>query len=166
LWVSPILPFTTEEAWHSWKSKTSSSSSLHLLDLNPAHKNLVSSNPEDYISNIVFDTNKEVQKSLESAKEKEVVGQPLESWISCYVGEDEKELLDKSKDHLAAIFNVSGVDVGLLEEYRDEIHPFSNKQEKIVISVAKSSFNKCPRCWLFVKENDDEKICKRCINAI
>ncbi len=166
LWVSPILPFTTEEAWHSWKSKTSSSSSLHLLDLNPAHKNLVSSNPEDYISNIVFDINKEVQKSLESAKEKEVVGQPLESWISCYVGEDEKELLDKSKDHLAAIFNVSGVDVGLLEEYRDEIHPFSNKQEKIVISVAKSSFNKCPRCWLFVKENDDEKICKRCINAI
>jgi len=166
LWISPILPFTTEEAWHSWKGKMSSSSSVHLIDLDSSQKSLANSNPEKYISNIVFEINKEVQKSLESAKEEGVVGQPLESWVTCYVDAEEKYLLDKNREHLASIFNVSGVTVSLLSEYRDEIHPFSSKQEKIVISVSKSSFSKCPRCWLFVKENNDDEICKRCINAL
>ena len=160
------MPFTTEESWHSWKNKPSSESSIHFVDLDPSDKYFAKFNSGTYINDAVFKIAKEVQKAIEIAKEKEVISQPLESWITCYVNEDEKDALVASKPYLNGIFNVSGVDINLLDDYREEIHPFSSKQEDIVISVSKSHFEKCPRCWLFVKENESNEICNRCIKAI
>ena len=166
VWISPILPFTTEESWHSWKNKPTSESSIHLVNLDSNDKHFAKFQSNTYIDEVVFKIAKEVQKAIETAKEKEVIAQPLESWITCYVNEEEREALLESKPYLNGIFNVSGVDVGLLDDYRDEIHPFSSKQENMVISVSKSHFEKCPRCWLFVKENESNEICNRCIKAI
>ena len=166
IWISPILPFTTEESWHSWKNKPTSESSIHLVNLDSSDKHFAKFQSNTYINEVVFKVAKEVQKAIEVAKEKEVISQPLESWITCYVNEEERNALVESQAYLNGIFNVSGVDVNLLDDYRDEIHPFSSKQENMVVSVSKSHFEKCPRCWLFVKENESNEICNRCIKAI
>ncbi len=67
------------------------------------------------------------------------------------------------KDEMAEFFNISLICDSLEGKVLDEFHV--GEDERFVIKIKKSSLNKCPRCWRYLSENENE-LCNRCKEVI
>jgi isoleucyl-tRNA synthetase len=166
--IAPILSHTAEEAWQV----------------------LISEHEQDYPESIFLDRFSEIPeqwnnpavnlewekivnlrnivlKSIEEAKGKGIVKDPLESEV--IIKASKKEITDflKSRiNELKEYFIVSRVDV--VEEKISEGMDFLDG--KIEVSVTRAAGDKCVRCWLVSEavgqHKDHPLLCERCIGIV
>jgi isoleucyl-tRNA synthetase len=155
--MAPILPFTTEEAWESMPDFERKNESVH-LERFPAFD-------ETWLSEDLFEewenlglVREKVLKELESAREKNLIGNSLEAVVTLKVPSTQEELLKKYEKELPSIFIVSAVD----------LQPETS--EELGIEVTKASWEKCQRCWNFSssvgKSSQYPHFCQRCVEVV
>ncbi|WP_234411233.1 isoleucine--tRNA ligase [Candidatus Kinetoplastibacterium sorsogonicusi] len=154
--MSPILSFTTEEAWQYLLNNNYKQSKTIFIE--NYHEMNISDN-----ANILHKWNqiriirKNVQNKLEKSRMTGAIGSSLQAEVEIYAKSNEKILLDSIGEELRFVFIVSKVTI---KETDNDL--------KIVITP--SNGIKCERCWNFCNHNDlhkeHQKICNRCFENI
>ena len=159
-WFSPIISFTSEEAWQS-RHKDNSTSILSQIitekDFTYSYSNLEKS----------FDELKRVRKSVTAALEikrnEKLIGSSLQAKVIIYIPSEIKQIL--STLDLAEMCIVSGVEIKDIAEKTPSSMNF--EEEDIFVDISLAEGDKCQRCWTIlpeVKDNQDH-LCSRCDNV-
>ncbi len=156
--LAPILSFTCEEIWKSL-GKTDS---VHLALL-PAPAELTVGIPTAQRTALA-DWDKlmalrgEVTKPLETARQTNLIGAPLEAKVKISAEEATYALLAAHRDELPGLFIVSQVE---LEQ---------GGPGPIAVEVGKAEGTKCERCWKFMpsigSDADLPTVCAPCAAAV
>jgi isoleucyl-tRNA synthetase len=157
LWMAPLLPFTTEEAWAAMPKFKEKQESVHL--------HLYPSLDEKWLEPETFQEWEElvvvrdlVLKELETARENKKIGNSLEASVTLKMPADKEPLLRKYEEELPFLFIVSHV--GLDPYEGDEIE----------VKVENAPGEKCSRCWNFStyvgQSSDYPGFCKRCEDVV
>lgn len=157
--MSPILCFTADEIWEylpKWKDMPK----YVFLELFPKI-NEFEQNPK---WETILTVRKEVNKALELAREKKIIGHPLDAEVVISVAQDTKELLQVDEG-LEKMFIVSKVSFS-----HDLKDAYVSEDGKIKVSVKPADTPKCARCWSHsdtVGTNSEHPaVCDRCAEAL
>jgi isoleucyl-tRNA synthetase len=157
LWMAPLLPFTTEEAWAAMPDFKEKHESVHV--------HLFPSLDEKWLEPEIFQEWEElviirdlVLKELETARENKMIGNSLEASITLKMPADKEPLLRKYEIELPFLFIVSEV---ILDPYEGD---------DFVVEVVNAPGEKCARCWNFStyvgQSSDYPGFCKRCEDVV
>lgn len=157
VWMAPILPFTTEEAWAIMPGFEDKQESVHLM--------LFPSTEIKWLESELFQEwdelgviREKVLKELETARENKKIGNSLEASITLKLPEDKQPLLQKYETELPSLFIVS------------EVNLDAHSGEEIAVEVAIAPGEKCIRCWNFStyvgQSSDYPGFCKRCEEVV
>ena len=159
-WFSPIISFTSEEAWQSRHQDNSTSILSQIItekDFTYSYSNLEKS----------FDELKRVRKSVTAALEikrnEKLIGSSLQAKAIIYIPSEIKQIL--STLDLAEMCIVSGVEIKDIAEKTPSSMNF--EEEDIFVDISLAEGDKCQRCWTIlpeVKDNQDH-LCNRCDNV-
>ena len=159
-WFSPIISFTSEEAWQSRHQDNSTSILSQIItekDFTYSYSNLEKS----------FDELKRVRKSVTAALEikrnEKLIGSSLQAKAIIYIPSEIKQIL--STLDLAEMCIVSGVEIKDITEKTPSSMNF--EEEEIFVDISLAEGDKCQRCWTIlpeVKDNQDH-LCSRCDNV-
>jgi len=157
LWMAPILPFTSEEAWETMPDFKDKLESVHLgmfpdLEVKWLDAELFTEWEE------LVAIREHVLKELESARENKMIGNSLEARIVLKAPEDKEALLRKYEPDLPSLFIVSDVEL--------TAHP----ENEFRVEVERASGEKCIRCWNYSASVGESRahpsICHRCLVAL
>ncbi len=151
--VAPILPFTSEEIWQSFKKD---GSSVHLTDWPEIEDKYFDENLELRWARLI-QIREAVLKEIETKRTEGLIGSSLEAKVRLLIKDKEEfSFLKGYLGQLPAIFIVSEV---LLEE-----------SEARGIEVAHADGSKCQRCWNWTrfvgKDSIHPGLCERCIDVM
>jgi isoleucyl-tRNA synthetase len=157
LWMAPLLPFTTEEAWKAMPDFREKQESVHL--------HLFPSLDEKWLEPATFqeweelvDVRDLVLKELETARANKTIGNSLEASVTLKITPDKEPLLRKYEKELPSLFIVSQVNI--------EMH----EGDDILVDVVNAPGEKCARCWNFStyvgKSSDYPQFCRRCEDVV
>ena len=159
-WFSPIISFTSEEAWQSRHQNNSTS----ILSQTITEKDFTYSNSNLEKS---FDELKRVRKSVTAALEikrnEKLIGSSLQAKATIYIPSEIKQIL--STLDLAEMCIVSGLEIKDITEKTPSSMNF--EEEDIFVDISLAEGDKCQRCWTIlpeVKDNQDH-LCSRCDNV-
>ena len=159
-WFSPIISFTSEEAWQSRYQDNSTS----ILSQTITEKDFTYSYLDLEKS---FDELKRVRKSVTAALEikrnEKLIGSSLQAKAIIYIPSEIKQIL--STLDLAEMCIVSGVKIKDIAEKTPSSMNF--EEEDIFVDISLAEGDKCQRCWTIlpeVKDNQDH-LCSRCDNV-
>jgi isoleucyl-tRNA synthetase len=157
LWMAPILPFTTEEAWGTMPDFQDKQESVHLGDFPRLEQEWL--NSELFKEWEELGTIREkVLKDLESAREDKMIGNSLEAKITLRFPKDKESLLHKYEKELPNLFIVSEV----------QLDP--NPSDELMVEVSDAPGDKCTRCWNFSsyvgQSPDYPSFCRRCEEVV
>jgi isoleucyl-tRNA synthetase len=191
--MAPLLPHTAEEIWQHLPASARREKSVHLAgwpEPDPKWLN------DDLAARWArfLQIRDEVNKALEAARTTGVVEAPLEASVSVFCGPAQRELLEGMGEDLAALFIVSHVAVGRLEDAPHRPQPtaeggngrpvrFRRRVDTPVadeggvafvpwvqVEVKKAAGRKCARCWLTrptVGNNTEHKdLCQHCVEVM
>ena len=160
-WISPILSFTAEEAWQSLDNEIKS---VHLLEWFNDWVEIVDLKFSDEDWKEILELRSEVNKHIEEARNNEIIGSSLDAEIEILCGDKLFNLFEEFNEELRFIFITSEAKAIL-----NKID-VSDENNKIQITVKKSSNEKCVRCWHSRPEvgsiKDNESICNRCFENV
>ena len=158
--LSPILTFTTDEAWESYPAaalaREGRPESVQLAGW-PTREDFVPALPEDAQAfadkfEKLFEVRDVVTKELENARVAKTINKSQEAAIAITApAEDFEQLKAFDQEVLTELFIVSSVSF----EQGDEL--------AVAVSVAPGE--KCPRCWNVTELGGNAKyphVCKRC----
>lgn len=157
LWMAPILPFTTEEAWEAMPDFDEKTESVH-LDMFPSEQGKWL-DPEFFKEgeDLIL-VREKVLKELENSREEKMIGNSLQASVILKIPASEEPLLKKYEEMLPSLFIVSEV----------VLQPRSGKELEIVVSKAPG--RKCTRCWnisTYVGQSADyPDFCQRCEEVV
>ena len=161
-WLSPVLPFTTEEAWFTWNSeiKKNQEESCHLLQFQDLPEEWNDNNlSEKWI--FLLEIRNAVSQALEIKREKKEIKTSLEADIRIFF---------EKKEYLSCIEGISLEELCIssrvyITDKRDEDFQSFNNNE-IHVKILNFEGIKCERCWKLFEEKDIvKKICHRCSDA-
>ena len=146
--LTPLIPHTTEEAYHYLPEKAEDSVYLENMPRPMVSKN------KDLIAryNRLMSLRENVLKALEEARNEKVIGKSLEAHVILYPNEETKAFLESFKQ-LHKPFIVSKVTIS------EGTGKYSFKE--LSIDVVKADGELCARCWHVTEVNEDE-LCERC----
>ncbi len=168
--VAPVLCFTAEEVWQKFPSKGVKIDSVHMAQFIPAadlRKDLSASmlvRLENWP--LLTSLRNEVLKVLEAARNKKLIGNPLEAKVYIRADKNWIPLLDQYKDFLATLFIVSQV------ETTSASLPTTTQTglEGIEVSVERAKGEKCSRCWNYStgvgQDRSYPSVCPRCSKTL
>lgn len=145
LWA-PFLVFTCEEVWAHFNDDAEKS--VHNTEF-PAVEEY--SNAEEVKANAkkMLDVRSSVLKALEDARNEKMIKSNQEASIQLGVPEDVQALFSSKLDSaLSQWLIVSNTEVSTSEE--------------VTVKVEKASGTKCPRCWNYSVNPDEDDLCPRC----
>ncbi len=150
--LSPILVFTSDEAWENLPDRTVPS--VHIAEFPKAH---VGTDDELVIRwDRLFTIRDEVLRSLEEARTAKSIGSSLEAKVILTTDRETTRFLLDYYDQLRYIFIVSQVEV--------------HEGDGLAVEIQKADGTKCERCWNYsVRVGEFEKyptVCERCIDAL
>jgi isoleucyl-tRNA synthetase len=151
-WFSPILAFTSEEAYQVIKNKNCKS--IHLQDF-PVIP-LIWNNSEIKNKWIGIKKVKQVvNAAIEDIRNKKIIGSSLEANVIVYL-KDEYLNIIKQED-LSEIFICSEAKA---EPFIKQNDLFSLKDtEGVAVKIIKANGQKCPRCWKILEKPCIRDIC-------
>lgn len=157
IWMAPILPFTTEEAWATLPGFEEKRESVHLESFpEPGETWLGAELFREWKE--LIDIREKVLKELETAREKKLIGNSLEASITLNPPADKEALLRKYEKDLPALLIVS------------EVILAAGTESELVVGVAKAPGAKCQRCWNFSRyvgqSSDHPDLCQRCEEVV
>ncbi|MGD9631201.1 MAG: isoleucine--tRNA ligase [Pyrinomonadaceae bacterium] len=154
--LSPILVFTSDEAWVNLPGQTLDS--VHLAEFPEAsvtdHSALLSRWER------IFAIRDEVLKALEEARNAKQIGSSLDAKVILTTDKETTRFLLDYFDQLRYIFIVSQV----------EVHEADGGNADIPVRILKADGTKCERCWNYsTRVGEFEKyptVCERCNDAL
>ncbi|MDR2766062.1 MAG: isoleucine--tRNA ligase [Holosporaceae bacterium] len=155
--LAPITVFTAEEAWLSIHG----TSSVHLEQfLTPCDE---WKNPEvAQRINLAKEIRKIITAALEIARKNKIIGSSLQAHVTVF--DPESFLPTTDVEFWKEIAIVSSFSI------RNEPPPpdaFRNEESNGVgVAISVANGEKCERCWKIVPSMGEEKICKRCRDAL
>ena len=144
--LAPILPYTSEEVYSLLPH---TEESVHLTDM-PEVVTYSDSAEVEELFNLFFELKDKVNKKLEEARNKKLIGSALEAVVKINLDPKYNEVKEKLGSCLHQLFIVSKVE-------------YTTDGEEVV--VEKSTGEKCNRCWNYVDHLNGD-ICDRCHNII
>ncbi len=167
-WLSPILCFTTEEAWLVYNGLTfdDMEESIHLRTFPEVAKEW--NKPElDVKWNKIQEVRSIVTGAMEVKRAEKVIGSSLAASPKVYIYDKELEELIRSVN-FADICITS--DIEIIGEAAPQEAFTAEGFDTVAVMVETAAGDKCDRCWKFTKEVGENKdhptICKRCAEAI
>jgi len=167
-WLSPILCFTTEEAWLSYKGITieDKETSIHLSQFPDVPKNWENTELNDSWKKIQ-EIRSVVNGALEIKRQDKTIGSSLEASPKLYV-EDSAMAETLKSLNFADICITSNIEI-IQREAPDDSFKIDNISA-IAVVVEKAKGDKCERCWKITEEIGSNKehpsICNRCAKAV
>ncbi|KAH8669632.1 tRNA synthetases class I-domain-containing protein [Tricladium varicosporioides] len=188
--LSPITPILVQEAWDyrpHWLGKSAkndhvnpwvspltkpvySRQRVHLTRYSKPQVDLPMHADPQILLDVpwLLNANAAIKTALEEARTAKLIGSSLESAIILQLSTEAREVFDRYEDELESIFVVSSVELDVQVpndakwKFECEFDTPGGKGKAWVLSPKK---DKCPRCWRYVKEEDDE-LCKRCDDVV
>lgn len=161
LLLAPILAFTGEEVWSHSPAFPGKQESIHLHRFPEMELHYIEKTDAAKWEKIM-EVRDACLKELEAARNAKIIGDPLEAEIHLHypdAGEGSANLYRLAKENhdlLREILVVSGI----------QISPGDSPS----IKIARFGGNKCPRCWNWFKETDNQspfpELCPRCSDVI
>ncbi|OWB75532.1 hypothetical protein B5S31_g5444 [[Candida] boidinii] len=181
--LSPILPIITQEAWNH--SPISINQKIESPFMEISKWSYINGLPKIYLNekieiefNKIWEIRNKVKLLIDKANRLDKnVRNSLETSIYLNLNENSEmfQILNKYKDEIADFCVVSQfhlnkpiIENGEIESnynYEFEIDDLSDLKESIKINVVKSDKLKCPRCWKFTREPQDD-LCNRCEDVV
>lgn len=155
--VAPLVSFTADEVWQYLPAVRNRSASVH-LELFPAPENIAPRVDPTWLDEWteLLAIRDEALKSLEEARQSKQIGKALEAKVRLEAPPAQLALLEKFKDTLKEILNVSQVELGA----SSELHAITLPAEG----------TKCERCWNYsIHVGEDARwptVCERCAPAL
>ena len=149
LWA-PFLVYTMEEVWQHFTDDAFES--VHYAHFPEVQKY---ENAEEIkgMFDHLLEIRSDVLKSLEEARNEKTIGTAQEAEVELAVTDEEAELLEKGlKGEVAQWLIVS----------KTNIKKAAERSVKIVHAIG----TKCPRCWNYTEEADENGLCPRCAKAL
>ena len=144
--LAPILPYTSEEVYNLLPH---TEASVHLTDM-PEVVNYSDSTEVLELFKLFFELKEKVNKKLEEARNEKLIGSALEAVVKINLDPKYNEVKEKLGSYLHQLLIVSKVE-------------YTTDGEEV--EVAKSTGEKCNRCWNYVDHLDGD-ICDRCHNIL
>ncbi len=163
-WLSPIIPFTTEEAWQCWREK---SVSKDILSCHFLKKVKLESEWDNKDLDIKWEKILEIKNAftfaVEHKRNLKEIKSSLETKALIYLKNLEYRKIAGSVD-LSEILISSNVE---LSDDFDSEYLFNSDEKDIGVKITKEDGSKCPRCWKLVKLSDSKmELCDRCFAVI
>jgi len=163
-WLSPIIPFTTEEAWQCWSEnfEEKNSISCHLLkkiDISDKWNN----EELDKKWSKILEIKTAFTYAVEQKRSQKLVRSSLEANTTVYFKEEDYKKIAESED-LSEILISSDVKIS---DTFDDNFLFNSEDKTIGIKISNEGGEKCPRCWKIFKKNEmNRDLCIRCFKVI
>ncbi len=154
--VAPILSFTADEVWEYLPKVEGREASVHLAQF-PKPEDIFSENPTQLLEEWkrIFVVRDAALVLLENERQAKLIGKSLEAQLKITASGDFLSILQRYKDGLKEIFNVSNVTI---LEGLESIVPLA------------ATGHKCARCWNFMPEVSNygiwQNVCTRCQDAL
>jgi isoleucyl-tRNA synthetase len=162
---SPIISFTTEEAWEHLPGEKEESVFLSRWpEPNPDHRDPKLALEFEHL----LELREKVLLAIERArKENQILSDRLEAEVLIYPKEALlKELLEKNLPYLPELFIVS--EVNLIKERA--YTPVQVEDEKVFVGVKHAEGEKCARCWIWHRETGKNReypgLCPKCVQVL
>jgi len=160
--LAPILSFTCEEVWQHLPKMAERTESVHLTRF-PMPADILGAAPredkeqkEDWST--LLAVRGEVLKSLEEARNKDLIGSGLEAQVRLSAAGPVYSVLARYRDQLRYLFIVSAVNL--------EQGASGNGTGGVTVQVSKAEGKKCERCWNYSEHVGEDKaypsVCERC----
>lgn len=164
--ISPILAFTSDEIWQYMPHvKTDDTENIVFNKINKT-QNL---QKDEKFMQKWENYNKirnEVQKALEEARNKKIIGKALEAGVELLCDKNLYDALKSQEEILKTIFIVSEVNIKLA----DNLKPTEDENKNLSINVYKANGEKCERCWSHSqsvgKNPAHPNLCERCCKIL
>lgn len=144
--LSPIIPFTADEAWTYRRINGDFfEDSVHLQDWPVLRQEWKAAGKVSQDIDEILKLRGKVNEALEAMRKEKIIGKSLEAKV---IFGGDTALLKRYEEQLPELFIVSQV----------ELKPSLGE---LTIVAAKSTGYKCPRCWRHVSAKEDT-LCSRC----
>lgn len=174
--LAPLIPFTADEIYS--RIPGDRAASVHLLTLNP-QKPEFSDETLTARWEFLLSLRNEALKLLETMRQNEVIGAPLEAALEVFNGvkpeqpasnlvyADDTELLKE----LLIVSNVELLDSRRAREYLDQADGredfnvdgcFVRLNPPLLLIGRRAPGRKCQRCWVYYDDGGDPDLCPRC----
>jgi isoleucyl-tRNA synthetase len=166
--MSPVLSFTSEEAWaHIPGDSAKREKSVHLAGFpEPEYADMYETLMEEWERIIVI--RGEVSQALETMRKDKVIGHSLDAMIELSAFQEDRRLLESRADELPFIFIVS--QAKMVEDPGEENLFRSENAPGLTVKVSRAEGVKCDRCWNYsvtVGESSEHPlICERCVTHL
>ena len=156
-WISPIIPFTSEEAWQSWKNEIDdkASESCHLLQAETL-PNIWEQEELEFLWEKILSVKDLFSLCVEKKRNLKEIKSGLEAKVFIYLGSSYEVIKDKVD--LSEILISSNVEY--VERFDESFE--SDNDKNFFIKVESVGGNKCPRCWKYFETDEDSILCYRC----
>lgn len=157
--LAPVLSFTSEEIWQEMKKiDPGLPESVFLADWPSVEDGELDGDLEAKWGRIIA-LKGAISRSIESYRSRGELGQSLEAAVYVVNEDGISDLLSKDEwERIAIVSEFSWV---------DECHDALKDEETgYRIKVSPASGEKCPRCWRFSQNLDDQGLCPRCHTVI
>jgi isoleucyl-tRNA synthetase len=159
--LAPVLSFTAEEAWQEIRKLDESlPESVFLTDWPHPDQEIADTGLEEFWAG-VLEVRGALSRGLEVARTQGHIGHPLEACIRVIdPGAYKKTLQSMSEKEWETIAITSGFEYGAAAG-KESVH-FEDEETGIELEIAKAPGSKCPRCWKYSVDVDDNGLCERC----
>ena len=145
LWA-PFLCYTTEEVWEHFNNDEAES--VHYCHFPDVHTYANEQELKDTFTSLL-DVRDAVMKALEESRSEKTIGTAQEAHAVIECTKADKELLEGTlKEDVAQWLIVSKATL--------------KESETNKVSIIKATGDKCPRCWNYTEEADENGLCPRC----
>ena len=157
--VAPLLSFTADEIWQYMPEISNRLPSVH-LELFPEPESLAAAIDAEFMNDWagLLAIRDEALKSLEEARKAKQIGKALDARLVLEVPQATGALLDRYRDSLKELLNVSQVEVQ------------TGPSQQIIATTLLADGAKCERCWNYsVHVGEDWRwptVCERCSAAL
>ena len=149
MWA-PFLVYTTEEVWSFFGNDEAES--VHYLHY-PQVQEYADADEVKAMFEKLLDVRTNVMKALEETRNSKLIGTAQEAEVDLTVTSEEAELISKGLGDAVAQWMIVS---------RAVVETGAERSVKVV----KASGTKCPRCWNYSEETDENGLCPRCAAAV
>ncbi len=171
--MSPVLTFTTAEAWEHFQKLDASSplsESIFFTRFPEAKPERRNAAQEEHWEKL-FTVRSEITKALETARREKVIGHPLEAEVILVVKGEWAEFIKADVVQVKDVCIISVLTVCEEEtEYPDLVFQTGEYIPDLAVAVHAAKGHKCERCWTrdsFVGSNTEHpQLCERCLSVV
>ena len=148
LWA-PFLVYTCEEVWTHFSNDAEES--VHYMSYPEVREYANAAELKETFAKLL-DVRSDVNKALENARNEKLIASGQEAAVTLHLADDIQELFRGTLgDDVAQWLIVSKTDITAGEGEPE---------------VTKAPGTKCPRCWNYSEEADEDGLCPRCRRVI